>query len=115
VKDGMLPGDRLTGVPNFVFNTQTPAQREQVNQFILYHILNRRSLVPGGRESSGAFETLLKSAEGEVLPITVLSQPGSMQVTDMHNRRANVILAKSNNLSNRTVIHLIDNYLKFTY
>jgi len=114
VKDGLLPGDRVTGAPNFVFNNQTALQREQVNQFILYHILNKRSLVPNGKES-GAFETLLKSPEGEILPITILSQPGSMQVTDMNNRKANVIVAKSNNLSNRTVIHLIDNYLKFTY
>ena len=43
------------------------------------------------------------------------AQPGSMQVTDMNGRKANVIVASSNNLSNRTVIHLIDNYLKYTY
>jgi uncharacterized surface protein with fasciclin (FAS1) repeats len=112
VKDGVLPGDRVTGIPNFVNATQTPAQREQVNQFILYHILNRKSLVPNGAES-GAFETLLKNAEGEVLPITVLNQPGNMQITDRNSRKANVIIAKSNNLSNRTVIHLTDNYLKY--
>ena len=114
VKDGVLPGNTTTGVPNFVSTTHTALQREQVNQFILYHIINKRSLVPNGKES-GPFETLLKSASGEVLAVTVLSQPGSMQVTDMNNRRANVIVAQSNNLSNRTVIHLIDNYLKFTY
>ena len=114
VKDGLLPGNTTTGVPNFTATTWTAAQREAVNNFILYHMLNKKTLVPNGKES-GAFETMLKNANGEVLPITVISQPGSMQVTDMNNRKANVVVAKSNNLSNRAVIHLIDNYLKFTY
>ena len=114
VKDGLLPGNTTTGVPNFTATTWTAAQKEQVNNFILYHILNKKTLVPNGKES-GAFETMLKNANGEVLPITVISQQGSMQVTDMNNRKAAVVTARSNNLSNRTVIHLIDNYLKFTY
>ena len=49
------------------------------------------------------------------MPVTVLNQHGSMRITDMNSRQANLILAKSNNLSNRTVIHLIDNYLKYTF
>ena len=114
VKDGVLPGSTTTGLPNFTATTWTAAQREQVNNFILYHMLNKRTLVPNGKES-GAFETMLKNANGEVLPITVINQQGSMQVTDMNNRKATVVIAKSNNLSNRAVIHLIDNYLKFTY
>jgi hypothetical protein len=58
---------------------------------------------------------MLKNPVGEVMPITVLNQPGSIRITDMNNRQANLVLAKSNNLSNRTVIHLIDNYLKYTF
>jgi len=38
-----------------------------------------------------------------------------MQITDMNNRRANIIISQSNNLSTRAVIHLIDNYLKYTF
>jgi uncharacterized surface protein with fasciclin (FAS1) repeats len=115
VKDGLLPGTKATGAPSFGLSpVLTAAEKEQVNQFILYHILNKKSLIPNGKES-GVFETLLKNSIGEVLPITILSQPGSMLVTDMNRRNANVIVAKSNNLSNRTIIHLIDNYLKFTY
>jgi len=112
VKDGVLPGNTTTGVPNFTASTWTAAQKDQVNSFILYHILAKKTLVPNGKES-GAFETLLKNSVGEVIPLTVINQPGSMQVTDVKSRKANVIIAKSNNLSNRAVIHLIDNYLKY--
>jgi uncharacterized surface protein with fasciclin (FAS1) repeats len=112
VRDGVLPGDKTTGVP--LFNPTTAADKELVNRFVAYHILNKKTVIPDGKES-GAFETLLKNSAGDVLPVTVLSQPGAMQVTDMNNRKANVILASSNNLSNRTVIHLIDNYLRYNY
>jgi uncharacterized surface protein with fasciclin (FAS1) repeats len=114
VRDGMLPGTVATGVPNLTATTWTAADRQKVDNFILYHILAKKTLVPNGKES-GAFESMLKNALGEVLPLTVVSQPGSMQVTDMNGRKANVIIASSNNLSNRTVIHLTDNYLKYTY
>jgi len=112
VKDGALPGDKTTGVPRFT--SLTASEKEQVSAFILYHILNKKSLIPNGKES-GPFETLLKNPSGEVLPVTVISLPGSMQITDMNNRKSNVVVPKSNNLSNRTIIHLIDNYLKYSY
>jgi hypothetical protein len=89
-------------------------QKELVNRFIQYHILVEKTVIPNGKES-GPFKTMLKNAVGDVVPVTVLSQPGAMQITDVHNRRSNVIVARSNNLSNRTVIHLIDNYLRYTY
>jgi uncharacterized surface protein with fasciclin (FAS1) repeats len=111
VKDGVLPGNTTTGVPNLTASTWTAAQKDLVISFIQYHILAKFTLVPDGKES-GSFETLLKNSQGEVVPITILSAPGSMQITDVKNRKANVILSQSNNLSNRTVIHLIDNYLK---
>jgi len=114
VKDGVLPGNATTGVPNFNAPTWTSTQRSQVNDFILYHILAKKTLVPNGKES-GAFETLLKNPVGEVMPVTVLNQVDNMRITDMNSRQANLVLAKSNNLSNRTVIHLIDNYLKYTF
>lgn len=112
VKDGVLPGNKTTGVP--VVAPTLAAEKVMVDRFILYHVLAERSLIPNGKES-GAFKTLLKNAIGDVVPITVLNQPGSMQITDVNNRRSNVILNKSNNLSNRAVIHLIDNYLLYNY
>lgn len=112
VKDGVLPGNTTTGAPKLSNAPFTAAEKTLVNNFILYHVLAKKSLVPNGKES-GAFETLLKNSAGEVVPLTVISAPGSMQVTDVKGRKANVVIAKSNNLSNRAVIHLIDNYLKY--
>jgi uncharacterized surface protein with fasciclin (FAS1) repeats len=112
VRDGVLPGTVATGVPNFA--PASAADKELVNRFILYHILNKRALIPDGKDSGG-FETLLKNQVGDVLTVTILNQVGSMKITDMNNRVANVIISQSNNLSTRTVIHLIDNYLKYTY
>jgi uncharacterized surface protein with fasciclin (FAS1) repeats len=111
VKDGVLPGNVTTGVPNLTASTWTPAQKDQVNNFILYHVVAKNTVVPNVNVSS-SFETMLKNSQGEVIPVTIIGTPGSMQITDVKNRKANVIIAKSNNLSNRTVIHLIDNYLK---
>ncbi len=111
VKDGVLPGNTTTGAPNLTASGWTAAQLDKVISFIQYHILAKYSLVPDGKES-GSYETMLKNAQGEVIPITVLNAPGSIQITDVKNRKANVIVSQSNNLSNRTVIHLIDNYLK---
>ncbi len=112
VKAGLLPGNVATGVPNFAPTAN--ADKELVNRFLSYHILAKRALIPNGGDSGG-FETLLKNTQGDVLSISVLNQVGSLQVTDMNNRKANVIISKSNNLSNRAVIHLIDNYLQYNY
>jgi hypothetical protein len=112
VKDGFLPGDKITGTP--LYTSTVAADRELVSRFIQYHILNKKTLIPDGKESGG-FETLLKNTLGEVIPVTILSQPGSMQLTDTENRKANVVVDKSNQLSNRTVIHLINNYLRYKF
>ncbi|HVG40805.1 MAG TPA: fasciclin domain-containing protein [Chitinophagaceae bacterium] len=116
VKDGVLPGNKTTGAPLFnPLSTSATynADRLAIERFIQYHILNKRTVIPDGKDSGG-FETLLKNGVGDALTVTVISQTGSLQVTDMNNRRANVLMNQSNNLSNRTVIHLLDNYLKYS-
>ncbi len=112
VNAGLLPG---TGTaPNMVpkFNPTLPAEKEMVTNFIYYHILNKKNVATDGQES-GSFETLYKFPNGDPSSIFVNNQvPNSMTVGDMLNRTANVVLASSNNLSNRATIHLIDNYLR---
>ncbi len=113
VKDGILPGDQTTGVPNV--NPSLPADRLLVDNFIRYHVLTKNALIPTEVRDFASYESLLKNPEGEVLPISVAIGVGSMQIKDMNNRSANLIIAESNRLSNRAVIHLIDNYLKYTF
>jgi len=114
VNDGLLPG---TGVaPNKVptFNPSSAADKDKVVKFIYYHILNKKSVATDGLES-GSFETVFKNSLGEPTSVFVNNTvPGAMSLTDMNTRNAAVILSKSNFLSNRAVIHLINNYLKYT-
>jgi len=112
VKAGLLPGNKTTGVPNF--SSTVPAERDLVTKFIQYHILNKNTVVPDGRKD-GAFATLLQNAGGDPTFVTIINQLNSMELRDAYNNSAKVILQKSNNLSNRAVIHSIDNYLKYNY
>lgn len=112
VNAGLLPG---TGTaPNMIpnFTPTLPADREKVNNFIFYHILNKRNIATDGQES-GTFETLFKFSNGDPSTIFVNNTvPNIITLNDMLSRTANVITTSSNNLSTRCTIHLIDNYLK---
>ncbi len=111
VNDGVLPGTG-TGVnktPNFA--PTSLADKQLVENFINYHILNKKAVAVDGKES-GAMETLLKDAVGDPVKVTILNAVGSMQIADVKGNKANVRVSQSNNLSNRAVIHLLDTYLK---
>jgi len=113
VKAGILPGTVATGVPNFA--PTVPSDRDKVTKFIQYHIINKTTVVPDGRKD-GAFATLLQDSNGNPTYQTIINTvPGTMSIRDAYNNNANVVLSKSNNLSNRCVIHSIDNYLNYIY
>ena len=113
VKDGLLSGNTTTGVPVFAQASQTNLQREQVVRFIYHHFLDKRTVAADGEES-GSIPTLLKTNLGDPINVFVNNAPGSLVLTDMTNRTANVISAPSTYIGNRIVIHLINNYLKYT-
>jgi uncharacterized surface protein with fasciclin (FAS1) repeats len=112
VKSGLLPGNTTTGVP--LFNSPLPANRDLVVRFLTYHILNKNTVVSDGKKD-GAFATLLPNATGDPTFVTVINQVNNMELRDAFNNSAKVIQSRSNNLSNRAVIHSIDNYLKYNY
>jgi uncharacterized surface protein with fasciclin (FAS1) repeats len=112
VIQGLLPGNTTTGVPTF--NSAVAADKEKVIRFLTYHILNKTTVATDGVKS-GAYATLLQNAAGDPTFVTVINQVGNMELRDAFNRSALVVLAKSNNLSNRTVIHSINNFLKYNY
>jgi uncharacterized surface protein with fasciclin (FAS1) repeats len=111
VKDGLLPGDQITGNPNFNFATQSNNEKIMVNRFLYYHFLNRRIVAADGVEVGG-IPTLLKTSAGDDITVLVNNAPGSIQLTDSYGRTANVISTPSTFMGNRIMIHLIDNYLK---
>lgn len=112
VNDGLLPGTGTAPnkVPNF--NPTDEPNRNLVRKFLQYHILSAHTIVPDGN-LSGSVDSYLKNALGTSLKFFVTNTKGAMSITDNYNRTANVIVAQSNNLSNRSVIHLLDNYLKY--
>jgi uncharacterized surface protein with fasciclin (FAS1) repeats len=111
VNAGVLPGTGTGAVKTPNFNPTTNDEKLKVLNFISYHVLNKKSLIPDGKES-GSMETLLKDNTGDGIRVTVINSVGAMQVTDRNSRKSVVNVAKSNNLSNRAVIHLVDNYLQ---
>ncbi|GAA3941701.1 hypothetical protein GO495_09030 [Chitinophaga oryziterrae] len=110
VKEGWLPGDATTGTPNFT--PTTDVDKEKVNRFINYHIINKSTIVPDGKKS-GAFETLLRTTGGDLTFITINNQLNVMELRDAFNNSVLVNVARSNNLSNRAVIHSINNFLRY--
>ncbi len=102
VTDGLLP---VIDASDF-----TQEQHDMVLKFVMYHIMPKVIVVPNGK-LSGQIETLFKTDDGKTY-LTVLNEPGNMTIIDGNGRTANVVMANSNVLSNRAVIHQLDNYLK---
>lgn len=108
VNDGVLPG--TAGVPNF-----TPtlvADKLKVESFLNYHFLDKRTVIANGLDI-GSFPSFLRNTAGDPVTFSVLYPGGIFELTDANARKARMVTTLNNNLSNRTVIHLIDNYLKY--
>jgi hypothetical protein len=115
VQDGLLPGTLVGGNLVPLFKPTVPAQIEQVNKFLQFHIINKTALATDG-EGSGAYQTFLINSNAEPTTIFVNNVTANvMTVTDMEGRVSTVSLNQSNYLSNRVVIHLLDNYLKYIF
>ena len=116
VKDGVLPGNVTTGIP-----TTAPTDGSdvtKVSKFLLYHIISKNTIVSDGQKI-GQFETLMKNDGGDAAKITIaINTTTSLTLRDVIGRTANALLGatdRSNVLSNRTVIHQINNYLKYQF
>jgi uncharacterized surface protein with fasciclin (FAS1) repeats len=114
VNAGLLP-KLANGTPNY---TPTIAgEISLVTKFIQYHII--KSAVATDGQKTGSFETLLKDDQGDPGRITITSNTTtSLVIRDITNSSANVLtgaLDRSNVLSNRTVIHQINTYLKYQF
>ncbi len=118
VKAGQLPGNVTTGVPNFIPTLQ--GEKDMVADFIRYHII-LNSTVSNDGLITGLRETLRKDEFGDKTYINITSTGGSLSFKDGTtinsvggiNPAANFIPTSSNNLADRSLIHLVDNYLKF--
>ena len=105
---GLLPG--TAAVPNFT--PTLPSDKAKVEKFIQYHVIDKSTIIDD-KNSIGTFPTLLKLSNGDPATVTIQYNGGLFEIKDLLGRIAHLIPASSNNLSNRAVIHLIDNYLKY--
>lgn len=118
VKAGKLPGDKNTGKPLFVSAQQSQAFRNAVERFITYSILNKVTVAADGKKT-GNQPTLLKDNKGDsrLLQISYLNaaNPMSMEIKDdsADGRKASINYSFSNNLTNRALIHSINQVLNF--
>ncbi len=108
VNDGVLPG--TAGVPNFT--PTLTADKVKVENFLNYHFLDKRTVIANGLDI-GSFPSLLRNAAGDPVSFSILYPGGVFELTDANARKARMVTTLNNNLSNRAVIHLIDNYLKY--
>lgn len=111
IKDGLLPGTRATGALPTTAPT-AEAQKDLVRKFILYHIINGESVAVDGKKADN-FLTLLQTESGDNTLLNVLNQPTNLIITDRAGRTIQVNYAASNQLSNRTLIHSVSNYLNY--
>jgi hypothetical protein len=108
INDGLLPG--TAGVPNYT--PTLTADKLKVEKFISYHILDKRTVVANGIDI-GSYPSLLRNAAGDPVTFSILYPGGVFELGDGFGRKAKMVSGLNNNLSNRTVIHLVDNYLKY--
>lgn len=106
---GDLPSSPTTGVQG---------ERDVIADFIRYHIIVNKTASNDGFVT-GQYETLRKDQIGDPTYVGVISAGGNLSFKDEttvnsiggENPAANFIPASSNNLADRSLIHLVDNYL----
>jgi uncharacterized surface protein with fasciclin (FAS1) repeats len=106
VTAGVLPSNPATIIQG---------ERDLIADFIRYHIISNKTASSDGLVT-GQYETLRKNTRGDKTYVEIISTPGTLSFKDNsgNNLAANFISASSNNLADRSLIHLVDNYLKFT-
>lgn len=105
VADNVLPASPTTAISG---------EKDLIADFIRYHIIATRT-ASNDNQTNGLFETLRKDSKGDKTYVSVNSEAGALKFIDNKSvNTANFIRASSNNLADRSLIHLVDNYLKFT-
>nr|WP_315151788.1 fasciclin domain-containing protein [uncultured Flavobacterium sp.] len=87
-------------------------EKDLVADFIRAHILVNKIASDDGL-TTGEFETLRKDGFGEKTYVLVQSTPGTLSFRDSLLNWVHYIPSQSNNLADRSLIHLVDNYLTY--
>ncbi|MDH4459854.1 MAG: hypothetical protein QE277_00415, partial [Flectobacillus sp.] len=109
---GLLPSTgTTTKTPKYTPTTN--AERILIENFILSHVVVQNTIPVRNGGATGSFATLLKNAVGDPLKLSIeTNSASSMTLKDATGKIINVNVANSNNLSNRSLFHSINGYLK---
>jgi hypothetical protein len=114
VEDGVLPGTEAEdGSLEPKYDPDTMEEERKIDQFVQLHILESRTIAPDGLVG-GLVSTLRTDEFGEPIYVEVANAPGMLQFeVEDSNKTVEFIPSFSNNLADRSLIHLIDNYLLY--
>lgn len=104
IEDGVLP--------KIGFNPFTEEELNKVANFIWYHCLYKKLVIPG-MEGSGKSRTLYQTVDGPTYVTVINSSVDEVQFEDSTGKRVSIIPSKSTVLANRAVIHILDGYLNY--
>jgi uncharacterized surface protein with fasciclin (FAS1) repeats len=114
VKAGLLPGNTTTGV--LKRTGLNVVDIESMRKFVLYHIINGETVAIDGKKSD-TYLSMLQKDDGSPILIDVSNTPSQLVVQGKTPvgglGYAKTISDKSNQLSNRSLIHAIDSYLNY--
>lgn len=104
ISDGVLPALKDTA-------TTDPVKKRMISKFVRYHIFPTVSVAANGdQKANGNVKTAYTLDDGTITYVSLDNENGSMIITDESSKVSNVLIPNSNNISNRCVIHLVDNY-----
>jgi len=89
----------------------TLEEQNQLLEFVMYHVVPNVIATNDGK-ASGDWPTLYSTEDGKAY-VSLFNTVENFTLIDNQGRASNVMLPSSNVLSNRAVIHQIDNYLKY--
>ena len=96
-------------LPQIGFADFEQADHDKLLKFVMYHVI-AKVIVTNDGKISGEMATLFQTPDGKTY-MTVFNDGENFGMIDHRGRSANVVIPNSNVLSNRAVIHQIDNYL----
>jgi uncharacterized surface protein with fasciclin (FAS1) repeats len=109
---GLLPSKDSATIRVPVFAPTTDADKLLVQNFIQYHVLDGHTATADQIGKGPGYKTLLKDASFNSYTVTLYTDSYTeLRIQDV--KKFVSVIPGNSKLSNRTVIHLIDNYLQY--
>ena len=104
IDDGVLPANPAT--EDFV-------ERNTIENFIKYHILNNVNIAADGNQDILSAITAMKDENDEALTVDVVNAEGNLRFVDRQDQTVSAVYTPDLYLSDRIVLHELNGYLNF--